>query len=86
VSALAVKAGLADDDAVAALRRLQHERYELTASLSWFGDFASAVRHYAQRNFVVSSCFGSGATARVVTPSRDRESTCSVFLDAALGG
>jgi hypothetical protein len=63
VSALALKAGLAQDDAVAALRRLQHEHlaiaddggYELTGPLSWFGDFASAVRHYAPRNFVVSA-------------------------------
>jgi hypothetical protein len=63
ISALALKAGLAHDDAVAALQRLQHGHlaiaddggYELTGPLSWFGDFASAVRHYAQRNFVVSA-------------------------------
>jgi len=63
VPALAVKAGLASDDAVAALRRLQQEHlaiaedggYELTGPLSWFGDFASAVRYYSRRNFVVSA-------------------------------
>jgi hypothetical protein len=63
VSALAVKAGLAHDDAVAALVRLQHEHlaiaddggYELTGPLSWFGDFAAAVRYYSRRNFVVSA-------------------------------
>jgi hypothetical protein len=63
VSALAVKAGLAHDDAVEALRRLQQEHlaiaddggYELTGPLSWFGDFASAVRYYTRRNFVVSA-------------------------------
>jgi hypothetical protein len=62
-SALAVKAGLAHDDALAALRHLQHEHlaiaddggYELTGPLSWFGDFASAVRYYAQRNFIVTA-------------------------------
>jgi hypothetical protein len=50
VSALALKAG-ADDDAAAALGRLQHEHfaiagdgcYELTGPLSWFGDFTSAI-------------------------------------------
>ena len=63
VPALATKAGLAHDDAVAALQRLQYEHlaiaddggYELTGPLSWFGDFASAVRYYARRNFVVSA-------------------------------
>jgi hypothetical protein len=63
VSALALKAGLTHDDAVAALWRLEHEHlaiaddggYELTGPLSWFGDFASAVRHYSRRNFVVSA-------------------------------
>jgi hypothetical protein len=62
-SALALKAGLAHDDAVAALRRLQNEHlaiaddggYELTGPLSWFGDFASAVRHYSRRKVVVSA-------------------------------
>jgi len=63
LSALAVKAGLAHDDAVAALQRLQREHlaiaddggYELTGPLSWLGDFASAVRHFSRRNFVVSA-------------------------------
>ena len=63
VPALAVKAGLAHDDAATALRCLQREHlaiaedggYELTGPLSWFGDFASAVRHYSRRNFVVSA-------------------------------
>jgi hypothetical protein len=63
VSELAAKAGLGHDDAVAALRRLQDEHlaiaddggYELTGPLSWFGDFASAVRHFSRRNFVVSA-------------------------------
>jgi hypothetical protein len=63
VSALAEKAGMANDDAVVALQRLQQEHlaivedggYELTGPLSWFGDFASAVRYYARRNFVVSA-------------------------------
>jgi hypothetical protein len=62
VSALASKAGLAYDDALAALRRLQHDHlaiaddggYELTGPLSWFGDFAAAVRYYSRRNFLVS--------------------------------
>jgi hypothetical protein len=121
VSALAVKAGLAHDDAVAALLHLQQEHlaiaedggYELTGPLSWFGDFASAVRHYSRRNFVVSpegepashlyvcdirvknarpvgdpltetaSVFACGATARVVTLSRDRAPTCGDCRDAA---
>lgn len=63
VAALATKAGLAHDEALAALRRLQQghvaiaddDGYELSGPLSWFGDFASAVRHYAPRNFVVQS-------------------------------
>jgi hypothetical protein len=63
VSALAAKAGLAEHDAVGALQGLQQKHlaiagdggYELTGPLSWFGDFASAVRHYARRNFVVSA-------------------------------
>jgi hypothetical protein len=121
-SALALKAGLAHDDALAALRSLQREHlaisddggYELTGPLSWFGDFASAVRHYSPRNFVVSaegepashlyvsdvrvknarpvgdpltetaSVFACGTTARVVTPSRDHEPTCSDCREAAL--
>jgi hypothetical protein len=122
VPALALKAGLAHDDALAALRSLQREHlaisddggYELTGPLSWFGDFASAVRHYSPRNFVVSaegepashlyvsdvrvknarpvgdpltetaSVFACGTTARVVTPSRDHEPTCSDCREAAL--
>jgi hypothetical protein len=101
---------------------LQHEHlaisddggYELTGPLSWFGDFASAVRHYSPRIFVVSaegepashlyvsdvrvknarpvgdpltetaSVFACGTTARVVTPSRDHEPTCSDCREAAL--
>jgi hypothetical protein len=63
ISVLVEKAGLAHDNAVAALQRLQQEHlaiaedggYELTGPLSWFGDFASAVRYYARRNFVVSA-------------------------------
>ena len=115
VPALEAKAGLAHDDAVAALQRLQDAHlaiaddggYELTGPLSWFGDFASAVRHFSRRKFIVSaedesashlylcdvrvknarpvgdpltetaSVFACGATARIVTPSRERAPTCS---------
>ena len=63
VPALALKVSLTHDDAVAALLRLQQKHlaiaddggYELTGPLSWFGDFTSAVRYYARRNFVVST-------------------------------
>ena len=61
ISALAAKAGLGHDDAVAALGRLQDDHlaiaddggYELTGPLSWFGDFDAAVQHFAGRNFIV---------------------------------
>ena len=54
---------MSEGDAVVASQRLQQEHlaiaddedYELTGPLSWFGDFASAVRYYARRNFVVSA-------------------------------
>ncbi len=62
VSVLAAKAGLSVSDASEALTRLRQEHFaiaedgsfELTGPLSWFGDFTSAVKHYAERRFVVT--------------------------------
>ncbi|HEY8313276.1 MAG TPA: hypothetical protein VIG51_03800 [Candidatus Baltobacteraceae bacterium] len=63
VPVLAAKAGLAHSDALDVLQQLQRDHlaiaeddgYELTGPLSWFGDFASAVKYYATRNFTVQA-------------------------------
>lgn len=63
VAILAAKAGLSESESAAALQRLQDDSlaiaddggFELTGPLSWFGDFSSAVRHYAGRHFVVTA-------------------------------
>jgi hypothetical protein len=62
VSAIADKAGISETEARTALERLTKESvaipeddcFELTGPLSWFGDFAAAIAHYAGRNFLVS--------------------------------
>jgi hypothetical protein len=62
VPAIAGRAGVAGDDAQAALRRLVEEHvairdgdlYELTGPLSWFGSFERALRYHAGKNLLVT--------------------------------
>jgi hypothetical protein len=61
VSTIAMRAGLSQEQTHAALQRLvqaslaiaEQDRFELTGPLSWFGNFAFAIKHYAPRNFLV---------------------------------
>ena len=60
-STIAMKSGLSQDQTRAALQELvqaslaiaEDDRFELTGPLSWFGDFGSAIKHYAPRNFIL---------------------------------
>jgi hypothetical protein len=61
-AAIAGRTGLGADEASAALQRLVEEHvairdgdlYELTGPLSWFGDFASALRYHASKDVLLT--------------------------------
>jgi hypothetical protein len=61
VRAIAKKARVSEDDALAALQQLAAHNiaisedggYELSGPLSWFGSFAGAVRYNARKRFIV---------------------------------
>lgn len=63
VASIAAQAGLGEDETREALARLTEESlaipaddgFELTGPLSWFGDFAAAVKHGVRKNFVVTA-------------------------------